>query len=111
MLKRRRTKIVATLGPACADATTLGRLIDAGVDVLRINMSHGDHDTHRAAFALARAAAADRGRSVAVLADLCGPKIRVGRLAGGEVELRAGGHVVVTARDVVGGPGLIPAQY
>ena len=111
MLKRRRTKIVATIGPASSDRDTVGRLIDAGVDVFRLNMSHGDHDGHRAAYGHIRASAEERGRPVAVLADLCGPKIRVGRLEGGQIDLVDGETVTVTTRDVLGGPGLIPSQY
>jgi pyruvate kinase len=110
-LKRRRTKIVATLGPASRDPATVAALIRAGVDVFRLNLSHGDHADHRAAYERVRAAAAEAGEPVAVLADLCGPKIRVGRFAQGQVELAAGGRVTVTTRDVVGGAGLIPSQY
>lgn len=110
-LKERRTKIVATLGPASSAATMVERLITAGVNVFRLNMSHGDHALHAAACKEVRRAADDLARPVAVLADLCGPKIRVGRFAGGSVDLAGGEQVVVTTRDVVGGPGLIPSQY
>ena len=97
MLKRRRTKIVATVGPTSDDRETIGRLIDTGVDVFRLNMSHGDHDGHRAAYGHIRAAAEERGRPIAVLADLCGPKIRVGLLEGGQIQLHDGAPVTVTA--------------
>jgi pyruvate kinase len=110
-LKRRRTKIVATLGPASSDPDGVRRLLAAGVDVVRLNFSHGDHAGHAAALRNVREAAAETGRPVAVLADLCGPKIRVGRLAGGQVELRQGASVTVTTRDVVGEEALIPSQY
>src|SRR5829696_6918115 len=83
LLKQRRTKIVATLGPASIDADVIARLIQAGVDVFRLNMSHGDHDGHRTAHERVRAAAAELGRPVAILADLSGPKLRVGQFAGG----------------------------
>ena len=111
VLKQRRTKIVATLGPASSDPATVRELIAAGVDVVRLNFSHGDHAGHAAAYARVREAAAELERPVAVLADLCGPKIRVGKLAGGAVELEAGTEVTVTARDVLGTPGVIPSQY
>jgi pyruvate kinase len=111
MLKRRRTKIVATLGPASSDPETVRELLAAGVDVVRLNFSHGDHEGHAAAYRRVREAAAEAGRPVAVLGDLCGPKIRVGRLATGQVELRSGETVTVTTRDVVGEPALIPSQY
>jgi pyruvate kinase len=111
LLKNRRTKIVATLGPASGDVATVTRLVAAGVNAFRLNMSHGDHDGHRAVLARVRDAARAAGRHVAVLADLAGPKIRVGRFAGGSIELHEGAEVVVTVRDVEGGPGLIPSQY
>src|SRR5205814_5775247 len=111
LLKRRRTKIVATLGPASSDAATVEQLIRAGVNVFRLNMSHGDHRDHRAAYERVREAAGRLGEPIAVLADLCGPKIRVGRFAQGKIDLAGGSRVMVTTRDVVGEPGLIPSQY
>jgi pyruvate kinase len=111
LLKRRRTKIVATVGPASHEPAMLEGLIRAGVNVFRLNLSHGEHAEHRAAFQRVRAAAAALGEPIAVLADLCGPKIRVGRFAGGLVELHTGERVVVTTRNVPGGPGLVPSQY
>jgi pyruvate kinase len=111
LLQRRRTRIVATLGPASSGPAELERLIRAGVDVFRLNLSHGGHAEHRAAFAEVRRVSGELNQPVAVLADLCGPKIRVGRFADGRVELCAGQPVVVTTRPVLGGPGLIPSQY
>src|SRR5262245_26589929 len=111
LLKRRRTKIVATVGPASNSAEVLERLIKAGVNVFRLNFSHGEHDTHRAAFERLRAAAPKAGQSFAVLADLSGPKIRVGKFLGGKIALTPGSTVTVTTRDVLGQPGLIPSQY
>jgi pyruvate kinase len=111
LLKRRRTKIVATLGPASTDPAMIARLIEAGVDVFRLNMSHGEQAGHRAAYAAVRAAAARLGTHTAVLADLCGPKIRCGRFAGGSITLTGGERVTVTTRDVEGRAGLIPSQY
>ncbi len=110
-LKMRRTKIVATLGPASNIEPILAGLVDAGADVFRLNMSHGSHEQHAETYHLARAAAAGGRRSIAILADLCGPKIRVGQLDGGMIDLNDGERVVVTTRDVVGGPGLIPCGY
>jgi pyruvate kinase len=110
-LKRRRTKIIATLGPATAEPAVIEDLIVTGVDVFRMNMSHGTHESHRTAYQTVRKAAEVTGAPVAVLADLCGPKIRVGRFAGGRVELADGDTVTVTTREVMGEPGLVPCQY
>jgi pyruvate kinase len=98
----RRTKIVATVGPASDDEATLGALIDAGTDVLRINFSHGDQASHARTIARAQAAARDRERAVAMMQDLQGPKIRVGRLRGGHAELRAGARCLIAPSQ---GPG------
>jgi len=110
-LKYRRTKIVATVGPASQHPDKLRQLILAGVNVFRLNFSHGDHKSHGEVYHLIRAAAEELNLPVAVLADLCGPKIRAGRFEGGAVLLVAGEQVTVTTKDVIGGPGLIPSQY
>lgn len=111
LLKRRRTKIVATLGPASNDPDNIERLIRAGVDVFRLNMSHGSQADHELAYGRVRQAAASLGRPTAILADLCGPKLRVGQFVGCKVDLVDGDRVIVTTRDVVGQAGLIPSQY
>ncbi|MCM2290198.1 MAG: pyruvate kinase, partial [Sulfuritalea sp.] len=77
-LRWRRTKIVATLGPASSERKIIEDLLKAGVDVVRLNMSHGTHEAHRAVYAQVRAAAKKLDRQVAIFADLCGPKIRCG---------------------------------
>ncbi|HEY9199562.1 MAG TPA: pyruvate kinase, partial [Gammaproteobacteria bacterium] len=110
-LRWRRTKIIATLGPASAVPAVLDRLIVSGVDVIRLNMSHGDHATHRDSVQRIRAAAQRHGKHVAILMDLCGPKIRVGRFEGGAIELRDGATVTVTTAAVTGRDTLIPSQY
>ncbi len=111
LLHRRRTKIVATVGPASRDPAVLEALVRAGVNVFRLNLSHGEQVEHHDSFERVRAAAAAVGEAVAVLADLCGPKIRVGRFAGGRIAIAPGQTVTVTTRDVLGEPGLIPSQY
>ncbi len=78
----RRTKIVATVGPATSDAASLEALASAGVDVFRLNFSHGTHETHRHVYGLIRDAARRAGRLISVMQDLSGPKIRTGPLAG-----------------------------
>ncbi len=108
----RHTKIVATLGPATADEASLDALLRAGVDVLRLNFSHGNHETHRVTYERARAAAARVDRTVAILQDLSGPKIRTGRLEGGRpIELREGDGLVIASGDFVGGPGRVSTTY
>jgi pyruvate kinase len=92
----RTTKIVCTLGPATATAPRLTELIEAGMDVARLNFSHGTHAEHSAYYDLVRQIAGHRGRSVQVLADLQGPKIRLGRFASGPVVWTAGEKVAIT---------------
>src|SRR5437667_9843158 len=92
MRRRRSAKIVATLGPASAGGERLRALFDAGVDVFRLNFSHGTHDEHRARFEEIRAVEAEVGRPIGILADLQGPKLRLGNFAGGKAELPAGCH-------------------
>jgi pyruvate kinase len=87
------------------------QVIRAGVNVFRLNFSHGNQETHGRVYDLVRAAALRTGEPVAVLADLCGPKIRVGRFVDGAILLEAGSQVVVTTRQAVGEAGLIPSQY
>ena len=111
LLKYRRTKIVATLGPSSSDSTVIDRLIGAGVNVFRLNMSHGTRETHRKTYTRIRDAARKLKKPVAVLADLSGPKIRVGSFTDGSIELKEGASITITTRDVKGGPGLIPSQY
>ena len=98
----RRAKIVCTLGPASRSPERVGQLIDEGMDVARLNFSHGDHAVHRQTFDTVRAESAKRGRAVAVLQDLQGPKIRVGRFDGGAVELEVGADFTLTTDDVLG---------
>ncbi|HMS62171.1 MAG TPA: pyruvate kinase [Solirubrobacteraceae bacterium] len=89
----RRTKIVATIGPASRDPEVLARLVEAGMDVARLNFSHGNHEEHAETARLVREAAGRVGRPVAILQDLPGPKIRIGPVAGDKVILRSGDSV------------------
>jgi pyruvate kinase len=109
----RRTKIVATVGPASRERPVLDQLIEAGVDVVRLNFSHGEHEQHRQVIVAAREIAARLGRPVALLQDLSGPKIRTGKLRGGEpIELRAGERITITTDETIEGrPGLISTTY
>jgi len=90
MRRTRNAKIVATLGPASSTAAMIERLFLAGVDVFRLNFSHGSADDHRARAAAIRGVESRHGRPIAILADLQGPKLRVGTFAAGPVELAAG---------------------
>ncbi|HMM55870.1 MAG TPA: pyruvate kinase [Candidatus Desulfobacillus sp.] len=87
---QRATKIVATLGPASSEAGVLARMIEAGVDVVRLNFSHGTPEDHLGRVALLRECVRRSGRTVGVMVDLQGPKIRIGKFAGGRVELAEG---------------------
>jgi pyruvate kinase len=89
MRRQRRTKIVATLGPASSDAGAITRLFEAGVDVFRINMSHTPHERLREFVAIIRQIEAQTGRPIAILADLQGPKLRLGTFANGPVTVEA----------------------
>ena len=107
----RRAKIVCTLGPATSGPDRIGALVAAGLDVARLNMSHGDRDWHRAAYEAVRAAGGANGRSVGVLVDLQGPKIRLGRFASGPVTLQAGQDFTITGEDVPGDQGEVSVSY
>ena len=108
----RRTKIMATLGPATDREAAINDLISAGVDLFRLNFSHGSHESHAAAVKLIRAAAEQQRRPVAVLQDLAGPKIRTGTLAGGKaIELGEGDPLQIVFGDQVGGPGRISTTF
>ncbi|QWT23319.1 pyruvate kinase [Subtercola sp. PAMC28395] len=98
----RRAKIVATLGPATSSYENLRAIIDAGVDVCRMNLSHGTYDVHEAIYATVRKAAADSGRAVAVMVDLQGPKIRLGKFEGGPYYLEQGDIFKITTDEVIG---------
>jgi pyruvate kinase len=108
----RATKIVATLGPATSDPEVLERLLRAGVDVVRLNFSHGSAQDHIARAALVRELAARVGKPVALMADLQGPKIRVGKFVGGKVMLEPGQPFVLDAqRTEPGDAGAVGLDY
>jgi pyruvate kinase len=111
MAHERRTRIVATIGPASRDPEMLAALVEAGVNVFRLNLSHGTHEQHLEVIERIRGLGASIKRHIAILGDLCGPKIRVGLFPGGSVMLETGAEVVVTTRDVPGSPTVIPSQY
>ena len=110
-LKIRRTKIIATLGPASSKPEQIKNLIDAGVNIFRQNFSHGDHSYHKETYAQIRKIAKELNKTVGILADLCGPKIRTGKFEDDKVELKNNQSIIVTTRDVIGTQNLIPSQY
>jgi pyruvate kinase len=107
----RRAKIVCTLGPASSSRDRVAALVAAGLDVARLNMSHGTHDDHLKAYQAARAAGDEAGRSVGVLVDLQGPKIRLGAFASGPVDLTAGDEFTITGEDVPGNSAEVATTY
>ncbi len=96
----RRTKIVCTLGPASSDAGTIRELVRAGMDVARLNFSHGTHEEHRRLIELVREAAENERKVVPILIDLQGPKIRVGEMAGGAIILETGAKTTLTSAPI-----------
>jgi pyruvate kinase len=107
----RRAKIVATLGPAASSYDQIRALIEAGVDVCRMNLSHGSYAVHEGIYANVRKAANDSGRAVAVMVDLQGPKIRLGKFEGGPYDLAVGDTFKITTEDVVGTKELSGTTY
>ncbi|MGQ0536788.1 MAG: pyruvate kinase [Methanobacteriota archaeon] len=108
----KRVKIVATLGPASSDPATILAMVREGMDAARINMAHGDHRYAKDLVAKVREAAERSGRPVAVVQDLAGPKIRVGSLPGGAVEVATGTEVVLAAgHETPPKEGVVPVQY
>jgi pyruvate kinase len=106
-----RAKIVCTLGPASSTPERIGELIDAGMNVARLNFSHGSHEDHAKMLQIVRAEADRRGKAVAALLDLQGPKIRVGKIANGQIELRAGGELTITTENILGDDKRVPTTY
>ncbi|GGB95694.1 pyruvate kinase [Cellulomonas carbonis] len=107
----RRAKIVCTIGPATESPEQIQALVDAGMDVARINRSHGDASEHEVVYHNVRAAAQASGRAVAVLVDLQGPKIRLGRFVEGKHELAEGDVFTITTEDVPGTKELVSTTY
>ncbi|WP_026423628.1 pyruvate kinase [Actinokineospora inagensis] len=107
----RRAKIVCTMGPAAATPERVRELVAAGMDVARMNFSHGSHSDHKQVYDLIRTAGDESGRAVGILADLQGPKIRLGTFANGPVEWRTGDTVRITVEDVAGTHDRVSTTY
>ena len=102
-LRAHKTKITATIGPASSSPAVIGEMIRAGMDIARLNFSHGEFEDHRRSIESLRAAAQAAGRDVAILADLPGPKIRLGAIEGNAVRLVAGQAFILATEEVTGG--------
>src|SRR5919202_2343554 len=107
----RRAKIVCTLGPATGTPEQVTALVESGMDVARLNFSHGKHADHEKSYRMVREASDKVGRAVAVLADLQGPKIRLGTFAEGPVVWRTGSRVCITVEEVVGTAERVSTTY
>lgn len=111
MLSERRVKIVATIGPAINSRDGLEKAILAGMNVARLNFSHGTHEMHAQVIDTIRDLSRKWNAPVSILQDLQGPKIRVGRFENGSIELEEGQKVTVTTEEILGKPGLIPTDF
>ena len=107
----RRAKIVATIGPAISSPEKIAEAIKAGMNVSRLNMSHGDHDVHTNSYTTIREQSAALGKEVAILADLQGPKIRLERFVNGEEYLKPGADFTITSEDVEGTKDICGTTY
>src|SRR5678809_629763 len=107
----RSTKIVATLGPSSSDPAVLERMIRAGVDVVRLNFSHGTAQDHEKRAALVKELASKVGRTVAILCDLQGPKIRVGKFKEGKISLEKGQSFILDAAAEIGDAQRVGLDY
>jgi pyruvate kinase len=107
----RRTKIVCTLGPACDSLEVLRKMIRVGMNVARLNVSHGTRDSHRALIRKVKEAALRENKVVGIMLDMKGPELRVGKFKNGKVKLQEGGIVRITRDNVLGSEGLIPLNY
>jgi pyruvate kinase len=107
----RRAKIVCTLGPATSTPERIRALVEAGMDVARLNLSHGSYEDHEKVYRMVREASDATGRGVGIFVDLQGPKIRLGKLASGPVELQPDQELTITTRDVPGDGRLVSTTY
>jgi pyruvate kinase len=107
----RRTKILATLGPASASPGAIDAMIAAGLDAVRLNFSHGTQEKHAEMYRAVREASARAGKPVAVLQDLQGPKIRIGKVKEPGIEVPTGSTLTITTRRIEGADGVVPTDY
>src|SRR4030067_3816420 len=106
-----RTKIVATLGPASNTAAIIEQLIRAGMDIARLNFSHGTTEDHRRMISNVHTASENAGKDIGILLDLQGPKIRIGRLETDAIHLEEGAQFTITTRDITGNEREVSTNY
>ncbi|MEX2380421.1 MAG: pyruvate kinase, partial [Vicingaceae bacterium] len=111
MHKQKKTKIVATVGPATTEKKVLEKIIDEGVNVIRINFSHGSHEDHKKIISKVREINKERQIHTAILADLQGPKIRIGEIKGGTVNVREGHEILFTSEEMLGDEKAVYMSY
>ena len=107
----KKTKIVATIGPATESKEMLTKAIEAGVNMVRLNFSHGSFEEHLPKLKIAREISKKTGRAIAVMQDLCGPKIRIGEFENGPIELKEGKFFTLTTRDIIGNEEEVSINY
>ena len=107
----RKTKIICTIGPAVSNPEGIKRLIDLGMNVARLNMSHGNYESHKSVIDMIRSSSKEANKSVAILMDLQGPKIRVGKFEKGFVELKENDLFTITSKEVIGNSNLVSTVY
>ena len=110
-LPANKTKIVCTIGPASDSQDVMERMLLAGMNVARLNFSHGDFQSHKGVIERLRAASAATGRRVAIMADLPGPKMRIGEFAAESIELKTGDSFTLTTEDTVGDGGRVSVSF
>ena len=107
----KKTKIICTIGPAVGDVEKICMLIDAGMDAARLNFSHGTHEIHKQYINNIRKASKIKGKIIAIIQDLSGPKIRVGKLENGSIELEEGKMIFITSKNITGNRNMISTNY
>ena len=111
MKEHNKTKILATLGPQTATTEKIKQLVNTGINAVRLNMSHGDHNFYSSIFENIHTARTDLNVPLAVLADLQGPKIRIGELKNSELEIESGNTIEITIEDILGDEKIVSTSY
>ena len=107
----KKTKIICTIGPASGSVETLVKMIKAGMDCARLNFSHGTYETHLEYINNIRRAAKITNTHIPILQDLSGPKIRIGKITNGKIEIKEGDKIIITSKDIIGNKKMISTNY